>query len=249
MLAPAQINASTVQPRGAARPRGTLALPACRLHLRVRQLPRRLVPLWVISGIRAWTTKSLSCASRTTLDIATDEMILAGRNAAIMTRLTLTSAPICGLLTVADAHQDTTGNLVRFPLLSRGHLGLPLRFPIGQCAGSPLIGARGARSCLTECKSAAGDHLTAHTNQHFRCLASRRSAPARSPGPPRPFGCICGLGSWFGNFAPHQGTQGLALPVPPLPTFSPSVRLCHVFETVAGFGTGREVGSEAMTCL
>jgi hypothetical protein len=148
MLAPAQINASTVQPRGAARPRGTLALPACRLHLRVRQLPRRLVPLWVISGIRAWTTKSLSCASRTTLDIATDEMILAARNAAIKTRLTITSAPIFGLLTVADARQDTTGNLVRFPLLSRGHLGLALRFPIGQCAGSPLIGARGARSCL-----------------------------------------------------------------------------------------------------
>ena len=59
--------------------------------------------LWVISWIRAWTTQGLSCASRTTLDIATDEMILAGRNAAIMTRLTLTSAPILGLVTVADA--------------------------------------------------------------------------------------------------------------------------------------------------
>jgi len=50
-------------------------------------------------------------------------------------------------------------------------------------------------SRLTTCKSAAGDHVGAHTNQRFLCLASGRVALERSVGPPRPVGCICGLGS------------------------------------------------------
>jgi len=37
MLAPAQMNASTVWPLGAPCPHGGLAHPACRLHLRVRR--------------------------------------------------------------------------------------------------------------------------------------------------------------------------------------------------------------------
>ncbi len=45
-----------------------------------------------------------------------------------------------------------------------------------------------------EGKSAAGGHFHARRNQRFHCLATRSGAPARGPGPPRPVGCICGLG-------------------------------------------------------
>ncbi len=56
--------------------------------------------------------------------------------------------------------------------------------------GLPWIGW-----CLTTCASAAGDHPTARTNLRFRCLASWRVTPGRSAGPPRPVGCMRGLGS------------------------------------------------------
>ena len=53
---------------------------------------------------------------------------------------------------------------------------------------------RVAACSLTKCESAAGDHLAARANQRFRCLAVGSVAPARSAGPSRPGGCICGLG-------------------------------------------------------
>jgi hypothetical protein len=49
--------------------------------------------------------------------------------------------------------------------------------------------------CLTLCKSAAGDQLTAYTNQRFLSLAARRVASVRSAGPAAPVGCICLLGA------------------------------------------------------
>ena len=68
----------------------------------------------------------------------------------------------------------------------------------GPVPGSPFSRAKGIviSLCrhLTKSKSAAGYHAGARTNERFHCLASRSLTPERSAGPPRPVGCICGLG-------------------------------------------------------
>jgi hypothetical protein len=60
---------------------------------------------------------------------------------------------------------------------------------------------------LTTCASAAGAQARARTTQRFHCLATRRPAPAGSSGPPRPVGCMRGLGASLLDSCLTQGSD------------------------------------------
>jgi hypothetical protein len=152
------------------------APPACRLHARVRRLRA--------SEQTAETSLHQQCSLRSLRWVIPRRMGLrVGPNLRGVLRL---NRDVCWMLGASSRHQDKQKEWG----MRSAHLDLH--------AGVEQRSLEHCRICgcvrLTTSKSAAGPRAGARTNLRFHCLASRNTAPARSAGPTRPVGCICGLG-------------------------------------------------------